>query len=153
MRTRMHRGLTRKPLAANTVTPLVHHVERLPLAPLASVVLDTAIILAGLAGLIVVANFLWNTLGWRLLEKQRKYRQLARLAADVQLDFFTTTLARPPVLRREFEALVTEFADDGEQSRTNRPFVEHFFVDRDYVVQAICDPGERVLTNASSLTR
>ena len=114
-------------------------------AVVASFVLDVAIVLAGLAGLIVVGGFVSRAFNETLGRKRSKYRRLRSLAADAQLEFFTSTLGHSPVLRNEFDAPVTKYTEDGAAAPQKATFVQHFYVDRDYTVQTISNTGDRVL--------
>lgn len=106
---------------------------------------DLAGIIGGLAALLVVAAAAREGYRRTLGRRRDRYARLERLGTGAQLSFFIAVLGEPPAMRRRFEHEVKEIDADDSVVHVNRPFVECFFVDRDFYVQTLSDDDETVL--------
>lgn len=106
---------------------------------------DLAGIIGGLAALLVVAAAVREGYRRTLGRRRDRYARLERLGTGAQLSFFIAVLGEPPAMRRRLEHEVQEIDADESVPRVDRPFVECYFVDRDFYVQTISDGDETVL--------
>ena len=118
----------------------------LELRDLGDVALGIATVLGGAAALLALAG---AVRGWyrRTLGRRRdRFERLARLGTRAQLSFFGSVLGEPPAMSRTVPAELEEFDEQaGQMVPMRRTLSEHFFIDRDYYVQAICDEEASVM--------
>jgi hypothetical protein len=101
-----------------------------------------AVLATGFALLSGARSLYRRTLGRR----RDRYTRLARLGARAQLSFFSDVLGESPAMRTAITATVAEYDEDqGQMVQRDRVFIEAFFIDRDYYVQAVCDEDETVV--------
>lgn len=118
---------------------------------------DWGLAVTAVLGAAAALGTVWAALrGWyrRTLGRRRdRYERLARLGTQAQLSFFESVLGEPPAMRKTIFAEVHEYDPEVEDSLlVEQSFLECFFIDRDYYVQAICD-GEETVVAFSVTTR
>jgi hypothetical protein len=110
------------------------------------IVLGAATLIGGAAALVGLSAALRGWYRRTLGRRQERYERLARLGAGAHRSFFEAVLGEPPAMSRSFEAELPEYDPEAEEMVSHRrAFRQHFFIDRDYYVQAVCDPEETVL--------
>ncbi len=114
-------------------------------------------ILGAGAALLVVSAAIRGLYRRTVGRRRDRYRRLSRLGNRAQVDFFTSALGDPPVIRRNIEGqkldhkLFQEMEEQEVVEWEDPPllkvtYIECFWVDRDYYVQAIADEDETVLS-------
>jgi hypothetical protein len=111
------------------------------------IVLGAATLIGGAAALLAVAEAFRRWYRRTLGRRQDRYERLARLGTRAHLSFFEAVLGEPPAMSRSFVGEVPEYDSEAEEMvPRRRAFRQHFFIDRDYYIQAVCDPEETVLS-------
>jgi hypothetical protein len=108
--------------------------------------LGAASILGRGAALLVLGGAIWAWYRRTLGRRRDRYARLARLGTGAQLSFFTSVLGEPPAMRKSFLAPVPRWDEEAQlMLPVEGAIIECFFIDRDYYIQAVCDPDESVV--------
>lgn len=114
--------------------------------PLATWVADAGSFVGAAAAFLVLAGAVRTWYRRTLGRRRDRYERLGRLGTGAHLSFFESVLGEPPAMRRSYAAEVKAYSPEiQDMVSVERLFLECFFIDRDYYVQAICDEDASVI--------